>query len=48
MQVRAGELWITLLQSNIHSEEWIFSGVAYFTLRADIYTFETLLNVNND
>ena len=44
LQVRAGEWWIQLLQSNIHSEEWIFSGMEYFTLSADIYTFETLLN----
>lgn len=48
LQVRAGEWWIQLLQSNIHSEEWIFSGMEYFTLSADIYTFENLLTVNND
>ena len=48
MQVRAGEWWIKLLNSNIHSEEWIFSGMEYFTLSADIYTFESLLNLKHD
>lgn len=44
MQAHSGELWLNLLKSDIHSEEWIFSGMEYFTLSADIYTFKTLLN----
>ena len=48
MQANAEELHQNHLWSKWLSEEWIFSGLEYFTLRAEIYTFETLLNLNHD
>lgn len=48
MYVHSADLYQDHLKSTSFSEEWIFSGMEYFTLRADIYTFETLLNVNHD
>lgn len=48
MQVNAAELLQNHLWSKWFSEEWIFSGLEYFTLRAEIFTFENIININHD
>lgn len=48
MQANAAELNQEHLRNRIFSKEWIFSGMEYFTLRAEMYTFETLLNFPHD
>lgn len=48
MQANLAELHQLHLWSNWNSEEWILSGFEYFTLRAEIYTFENILNIRHD
>ena len=48
MLANCGELYENFLLSTPFSEEWIFSGMEYFTLRAEVYTFDPLLAFNHD